>query len=147
MSVAASFRKFLQQFPPAAQPITQIAQQRIPVSYNPNTGFIWFSMRGTNNERTLDPVVLDGDGVPIKQLPDELFFDIEIYHPDITVTEKVANLLHGFDTYGGSFGDGTIGAMFVENQSDDYVAQIDVDDSVDLDYSFLSIEIRLYKEG
>lgn len=148
MSVVASFRKFIKSFPSAAQPIAQVAQQRVPESYDPDNGFIWFTLRGTNTEKTLNPVELDGDNLPVNtNLPDELLFDVEIYHPDIGVVEMVANLLHRFDTYGGAFGDGTIGVMFVEDQNDDYVPQVQVDEDVDLSFAYLRVEIRLYKEG
>lgn len=145
MSVQESFRKFLLAIPEAAMPIRQIAQLRIPERYAPSAGYLWYALQNSATNRTFDPVVMT-DGVPAAKLPDELFFDVEIYHPDPAVVETVSNLLHSLDGYHGPFGDGRIGALFVENQSDDYLPQVAFDEDAELDYSFLNLEIRLYRE-
>ncbi|MEM0926111.1 MAG: hypothetical protein AAGJ83_08750 [Planctomycetota bacterium] len=146
MSVQESFRTFLLSYDASDQPIRQVSQLRVPESYDNKLGYIWYGMQNTVHNRTLHSVTAAEGVAPPPRLPDELFFDVEIYHGDPAVVETVANLLHSLDCYQGIFGEGTIGALFVDNQSDDYLPQVAFDQDLDLYDTFLHTEIRLYRE-
>lgn len=135
MSVATSLRSFLVAMPGST--IAQVAQQHIPEGYNPDAGFIWFARRGTESNRTFSQSV----GPPEQQ-----FFDIEIYDFDITKVESVADLLQGYDGYRGTFGAGEIQGLFIDTQSDDYEPRVLMTDTENMSSSFLSLEVRSYKE-
>lgn len=135
MSVAKSLRAFLVSID--GHSFGQIYQQSVPENVNIANGFVWYARRNTTPLRTLDRAVGPNE---------QQFFDIEIYHENIDNTESFADLLQTYDGYRGSFGSGTIQGMFVDGQTDDYVPQVDMTATQHLSSSFLSIEIRSYRE-
>lgn len=135
MSLATSLRSFLRSM--ADQPIDQIAQQHIPENYNPANGFIFYARRSTQTARTFAQATV---------LPEQQYFDLEIYHPDLSVAEATADRIQMHDAYCGAFGAGTVQAFFVDTQSDDYVPQVNFDDEQHMSSAFLSIEVRSYTE-
>jgi hypothetical protein len=135
MSVAKSLRAFLVAIP--GHSFGQIYQQSVPENVNIASGFIWYARRNTTPLRTLDRASGPNE---------QQFFDIEIYHENIDNTESFADLLQTYDGYRGSFGSGKIQGMFVDGQTDDYVPQVDMTATQHLSSSFLSIEIRSYRE-
>ncbi|MEL6106671.1 MAG: hypothetical protein AAFU85_11560 [Planctomycetota bacterium] len=146
MSVGTSLRKFLLEYPEGVLPIRQIAEERIPESYAVQDGFMWFAVRSGQQNLVLDPTQLDAGRVPVNQDTDEIGIDLEIYHPDKDPVETVTRLISGLNGYHGTFGDGFIGALFVDGQQDDYVQTVGFDDDQNVSQSFLNLDIRLYKE-
>lgn len=147
MSVAESFRSFLLSFPENVQPIRKVAQDRIPKKYTETDGgYVFFTRRGTDRDRVLDPKEFDGNGIPINNDPDMHLFDVEVYDDDPDVTQQFADFLHRFDCYRGAFGSGECQLMLIESQSDDYVPWTSLEESEDKHGVFLSAEIRSYKE-
>lgn len=136
MSLAKSVRKFLIDIP--GHSFGQVAHKVVPANYIVANGYIWFARRDTRTaitmERTAGP-------------PDMQFFDIEIYHPNPDTVDEMADLIQSYDCYRGVFGTGRIQGLFVSNQSDDYVPQVDMTDTQHLSSSFLSIEVRSYRES
>jgi hypothetical protein len=135
MSLAKSFRSFVMSLDDMQ--IAQVAQQHIPETYRPAIGMVWFARRGGSHSRTFE----QASGVP-----GEVYLDVEIYHPDLDVTEQTSDLFLGLDCYHGEMGDGWVGGMFVDHQGDDYVPQVNFDDNLHLSSVFLSFEIRNYTE-
>lgn len=136
MSVAKSLRTFLINIP--GHSFTQVAHRTTPSTYNPANGYIWFARRDTRTA-----VTMERSAGP----PDMQFFDIEIYHPDPDAVDAMADLIQTYDCYRGAFGQGVVQGLFVSNQSDDYVPQVDMTDTEHLSSSFLSIEVRSYRES
>jgi hypothetical protein len=136
VSSATSLRSFLNDL---GGPITQIAQEKIPESFNSDAGMIWFARRGIDPARTMEQ---SESGIE----PTEQFFDIEVYHPDLDVVEAVTLLIHHQDCYRGDFGSGEVQGVFVSDQTDDYVQQVDTTDKENLSAAFISLEIRSYRE-
>jgi hypothetical protein len=133
MSVATELRQFM--IDQSGITIGQICQGFIPESNKRANGFIYFNRSGTEQLRTFER---DANG------PYYNFFDVEIYHEDIETVEAVADAIQDLDCYTGDFGAGHTQAFFVENQTDDYVPQVEFTDEERLESSFLSIEIRGY---
>jgi hypothetical protein len=135
MSLAKSLRSFLIAIP--GHSFGQIAQQKIPQHFDPKLGYICYARRNTTPLRTLDL----NQGTNEQQ-----FFDVEIYHQNPDSVEVMAELLQTYDCYRGEFGEGTIQALFVDGQTDDYVPLVEMTDTENMMSAFLSFEIRSYRE-
>lgn len=135
MSLAKSLRTFLTNL--EGHSFTQVFQEIVPESANQSIGYVWFARRATEKALTMEMTT----GGPERQ-----FFDVEIYHPDIDAVEGMSDLLHDMTCYRGDFGTGKVQGFFVSDQADDYVPQVAMTDTEKLSSSFLSIEVRSYRE-
>jgi hypothetical protein len=133
MSLATDLRQFL--LDDVDVTLTQVCQGFVPELAQRPDGFIWYKRRGTEHARTFEQA---------RTVPESQYFDVEIYHTDIDVVEANADAIQLLDMFNGDFGVGQVGAVFVNDQGDDYVPKVPFSDDEHLESSFLSLEIRGY---
>lgn len=95
----------------------RIHQDHVPQSKVDTDGYfrpyIWFGRSGVGREECLSPEL----GAP----PDIEFFDLECIAPSMPMADEIADQVTALDGYKGEFGEQSIQAIFVEDQSDEYV--------------------------
>ena len=142
MSSAVSFRSFLIQ----RLGIQHVFHGQVPEGFDveSSTPFVFFARRGVQQNITFDEQEQQ-ESAEFNIEPDEQFFDVELYGSMADV-ERHANACWAMQCYRGDFGDGEVQGVFIANQSDDYVPILDVTDAANLQFAFLSFEIRSYWE-
>lgn len=135
MSVAEDLRTFLLTISGFDTP--HISQAFVPTGVSFSDGFVYYARRGTGRNRTFD-----GLGT----LPEEQYFDIEIYANSIDTAEALADALQAKDSWNGDFAANFVGAFFVDNQVDDYIQRAEFTDDYPAHAVFLSVEVHGYEE-
>lgn len=82
--------------------------------------YLWFGRAGTQPEDAHDDAVGER---PFREL-----FDLEAISEDLDEAEALADLLRGKDKYRGALGSGTVQALRITDQDDDYLPRGDDSD-------------------
>jgi len=112
-------------------------QNKTPESYDGL--YIWYSRGGTDDEDELD----DEEGTA----PFREFFDVEVIGRDLDAVLDAADELRSHSKARGTFGDGTVQALFVRDHADDYLPRGIFDDDEGFHVAALQLEIVGYEEG
>jgi hypothetical protein len=100
--------------------------------------YIWIGRAGVTHERTLD----QSQG----EQPFEERWDLEVWGEDLGDVQDLAELIRGLDCAKGTFGDGSIQLLYVEDHSDDYSPKGLFSDE-GLDLAAFSITLYGYAAG
>jgi len=112
--LSADLRTFLL----AQVALTELVATRIHVNHVPQESdlpYLWIGRAGTTHERTLD----QAQG----EQPFEERWDCEAIAGTEDEAQTLGEAIRGLDCAKGTFGDGTIQLLLVEDQRDDYVAR------------------------
>lgn len=110
--LASDFRTFLL----AQSAISALVGTAVHVDHVPQEialPYLWVSRARTAHERTLD----QAQG----EQPFEEAWDIEAISDSLSEAQDLAAAVRGVDCAKGTFGDGTIQLLVIEDQSDDYI--------------------------
>jgi len=134
---ASDFRSFLlDQVAIAAAVGTHVHVGSVPQPTEPP--YIWIGRAGVGTERTLD----QAQGT----VPDEERWDLEVWSNDCGEVQDIADLVLALDCAKGTFGDGTIQLLIVEDHADDYVPKGNYGDE-GYDLAALQITVLMYSPG
>jgi len=112
----------------------RIHQNKAPEGY---AGlYIWYSRGGTDDEDEL----ADAEG----SAPFREFFDVELIGRDLDAVLALADEVRSHHKARGSFGSGTVQALFVRDHADDYLPRGIFDDDQGLHVAALQFEIVGY---
>lgn len=132
MSVTKDLRRFL--IADNAITIKKIEEGKSHVEADED-GFIVIAIQDTERARLLTK----SDGSP-----ETVIFDVEIYHEDPDTVESCVNAIHALDMHNGDFGNGHVQAIFVDNQSNEYVPRVQFEEEPSFDFAFVRLEVRGY---